>query len=87
MLDRLAQEYSSQIELVKVNADLEDNFELLAQYDVKSIPTLIMQGHGLVTTWQLGRLVGAQSEKNLRDWIEGILSDIDSIKESIGQDI
>lgn len=74
MLDKLAQEYSDQIDLIKVNADEEDNFDLLAQYDVKSIPTLVLlKGDAVVST-----MVGAQSEAVLRSWV-GEFCDTDQV--------
>lgn len=69
MLDRLTQEYSEQIELIKVDADKEDNFEVMAQYDVQSIPTLVMIWNDEV----VGKVIGAQSEPYLRDWFDAVI--------------
>ena len=69
MLDRLTQEYANQIELVKVDADKEDNFEILAQYEVQSIPTLVLLKDNEV----IGKVVGAKSEPFLRDWFDNVL--------------
>jgi thioredoxin-like negative regulator of GroEL len=60
-------EYGDRIQLVKVDAEIEGNFDLLAQYDVKSIPTLVLLGaEGEV----LDQVVGLQSEPFLRDWFD-----------------
>lgn len=69
MLDRLVQEYSDQIELLKVNADEEGNFDLLAQYEVQSIPTLVMLAEGKM----VGKVIGFKSEPALRDWFDNML--------------
>lgn len=72
MLDRLTQEYADQIDLIKVDADKEDNFELLAQYGVQSIPTLVMLKGDEV----LDIAVGMQSEPYLRDWFDKLLEQV-----------
>lgn len=64
-IEKLSQEFSNQIDLVKVNADKPENEDLLRQYDIRSIPTLVL-AHNNVT---YGILVGQQSESALRDWL------------------
>lgn len=71
LLDKLAQEYSESIDLIKVDADNEDNFEILAQYDVKSIPTLV----ALVGDKHVDTIIGIRSEVALRDWIEILIDE------------
>lgn len=66
LLDRLVQEFSDQIDLVKVDADQEGNFDLLAQYNIKSIPTLIL----LLDNEVMGTIVGIKPEDELRAWLQ-----------------
>jgi thioredoxin-like negative regulator of GroEL len=67
ILEKLAAQYEDQIDLVKVDADLDVNEDLLRQYDVKSLPTLVLlDSNGKV----VGKIIGAQSYGSLRDWIE-----------------
>lgn len=65
MLDKIADEYQDKLELVKVNADLPENEELLREYDIRSIPTLILMLDGKV----MSKSVGAKPEQQLRAWI------------------
>jgi thioredoxin-like negative regulator of GroEL len=60
----------STIELKKVDSDDVANDELLREYDIRSIPTLIMlDADGKV----LGKIIGAQSETSLRNWITSFI--------------
>jgi thioredoxin-like negative regulator of GroEL len=52
--------------LIKINADLPENEELLREHDVKSIPTLLILSDGKV----VGKSIGAKTEIQLRTWIE-----------------
>jgi thioredoxin-like negative regulator of GroEL len=64
------QQYSDLIELLKVDADSDSNEPILEQYDVRSIPTFIMETpEGRV----LGTVVGEQSETDLINFIEKCL--------------
>jgi thioredoxin len=65
ILEKLAEEFQGQLELVKIDADDPGNDELLIKYDVKSIPTLILLNGDEV----LSTLVGLKSEADLRAWI------------------
>ncbi len=65
VIEKLAQEFSDQIELVKVDADKPENEHLLEQYDIRSIPTLVL-AHNDVS---YGAAVGQASEDSLRNWI------------------
>lgn len=78
VIEKLAQEFEDQIDLIKVDADKPENEELLNKHDVRSIPTLIMVGEGTVVEWELGRKIGQQSEAELRSWIQEILADCDT---------
>lgn len=44
----------------------EDGLELARQWQVSSVPTLVLVDGGT----EIGRSVGAKSEKDLRDWID-----------------
>jgi thioredoxin-like negative regulator of GroEL len=66
VIDKLVQEFEDQIDLVKVNADLDTNEDLLAEYDVRSIPTLVLL-KGKQIVWAA---VGQKSEAELRNLIE-----------------
>lgn len=71
ILDKLALEFGGQIELVKVDADKPENEELLRQYDVRSIPTLVLlSDQGDV----LGKMIGAKSYTELSTWLNTIIS-------------
>ncbi len=65
VIEKLAQEFSDQVELVKVDADKPENEYLLEQYDIRSIPTLVLAHNNTV----YGQLTGQQSEAKLRDWL------------------
>ena len=67
VIDKLAQEFSDQIDLVKVNADLETNEDLLAEYDIRSIPSLVLVDDKKRMIWLA---VGEKSEAALRNLIE-----------------
>jgi thioredoxin 1 len=66
VIDKLVQEFEDQVDLVKVNADLDTNEDLLAEYDVRSIPTLVLiQDKKVIWT-----TVGQKSEAELRNLLE-----------------
>jgi thioredoxin-like negative regulator of GroEL len=66
ILDRLAQEFEGELELVKVDADIAANEELLNTYDVRSIPTLVLLNGDVV----ISKMVGVASYPALRSWLE-----------------
>lgn len=71
MLDRVTQEYGDQVEFIKVDSDLGSSEDLMAEYDIRSIPTLVLLDEkGQV----VGSLIGQQSESKLRDFIESGLT-------------
>ena len=72
MLDRISQEYQDKLDLVKVDADKPENEDLLRQFDVKSIPTLVLLAGDTV----VGVKVGQTSEIALREWIDDALEGV-----------
>jgi len=60
MLDQLADEISSQAKIVKL--DVDQNKELAKQYDVKSVPTLLIFKNGEVAD----RIVGALPKDEMK---------------------
>jgi thioredoxin len=66
ILDKLSEEFGDSVELIKINADLPENEELLREHDVKSIPTLLILSDDKV----VGKSIGAKTEIQLRTWIE-----------------
>jgi len=68
------QQYDDLIELVKVDADSDSNEPTLERYDVRSIPTFVVEtNEGRV----LGTVVGQQSETDLINFIEECLISAD----------
>jgi thioredoxin-like negative regulator of GroEL len=74
----LAQEYEGRVELIKVEADLPGNEELLEKYGVSSLPTVVLQIGKEV--W--GTVVGIRPEQELRDWLDFHLRVAEDIKEA-----
>lgn len=66
MLDKLAQEYENEIDLVKVDADDPVNEDLMRKHNVMSMPTLVLLQNDNV----LGALVGGQSYTDLNAWLD-----------------
>ena len=56
------------VKVVKVNVD--DNPDIAARFDARSIPTLVMMRNGSTVV----RLVGAQPEPVLRQRIDALLA-------------
>ena len=66
------EKYSQILILQKVNADEETSEELMAEYDVRSIPTMILLDfNGKV----LGIRVGETSEIVLETWLAKLMAD------------
>ena len=63
VIDELSKEFKS-IGFVKINTD--DNPELAAENDIRSVPTLVMKQDGEI----VGRLQGAQSKPALKSWLK-----------------
>jgi len=62
-LEQLAGELAGRMKLVKVNAD--DSPGVSGQFDVRSIPTLVLLKHGEV----IDKQVGAAPVAVLRSWL------------------
>lgn len=63
------------LHLTKVDADQQHNEDLMEQFDIRSIPTLVLLDEADKV---LGTLVGAVSERDLNNWIDnstGVLGD------------
>jgi len=60
VLDELAQEYQGKIKIGKVNVD--EHQGLAAQYQIRSIPTLLVIKNGVVAE----QMIGAKSKRDLK---------------------
>ena len=67
VLAELSDEYDEKVDFYKVNVDEEN--ELSALFDIRSIPTLIL----FTIDGQMQRVVGALSRQHLQETIEGLL--------------
>jgi len=55
------------IKLIKIDADDPQNEDILRDYDVRSIPTLVLlDPDGEV----LGQVIGAKSEREMNSWLD-----------------
>ncbi len=66
-LEKLAREYSGRVRIAKLNVD--ENQRTAMQYNVQSIPTLLLVKNGKI----IDRLVGALPEPQLRSQVERLL--------------
>jgi len=60
VLDELAQEYQGKVKIGKVNVD--EHQGLAAQYQIRSIPTLLVIKNGAVAE----QMIGAKSKRDLK---------------------
>ncbi|MDZ7265184.1 MAG: thioredoxin [candidate division KSB1 bacterium] len=67
-LERIAQEFSGQLLVVKINVDEKPH--IAAQYQIQSIPTIMMFKNGR----SIMRVVGAQPYEALKRQIQSALS-------------
>ncbi len=67
VLDELSGEMAAQIRIAKVNVD--ENRDLAAQFNIRSIPTLLVLKGGQVK----GQMVGAMSKTMLKDRLAAYL--------------
>ena len=67
VLEKLAARYAGSLKVVKINVD--DNPRSAAQYEARSIPTLVMVRNGK----EVDRVIGAQPEPALAAKIEPLL--------------
>lgn len=63
VLDGLSEKLASKVLIVKLNSD--QNMTLSAQYNISSIPCMIL----FKTGKEINRIVGYQSESQLNNWI------------------
>jgi thioredoxin-like negative regulator of GroEL len=68
VLEKLAARYAGSLKVVKINVD--DNPRSAAQYEARSIPTLVMVRNGK----EVDRVIGAQPEPALAAKIEPLLA-------------
>ena len=61
LLDEMAEEYQGCIRFVKVNSD--EQMELSNQYEITSLPTLVLMEHGSV----VGQISGLPTAEQLRN--------------------
>lgn len=66
ILDKIDQSRED-IELVKVDADNEVNEDLMREYDIRSIPTLVLLDPA---GEPIGEIVGARSERDVQLWLD-----------------
>ncbi len=69
ILDELADEYGGKMKIGKVN--IENQQELAAQYDVRSIPTLLFFQHGQVVE----QLMGLRNKRDLKASFDRVVSE------------
>jgi thioredoxin-like negative regulator of GroEL len=82
IIDKVVAHFDN-LELVKVDADKPENEELLRDYDVRSIPTLVLLNEdGEI----ISALSGTHTEQQLRDWIiseTGVDDKLEEIREDL----
>jgi thioredoxin 1 len=67
IIEDLSGEYEGKVVFAKVNTD--DNPSIPGQYDIMSIPSLLLFKDGEL----VGRTVGMRPKPALKDWIDGAL--------------
>ena len=67
-LERLSKEYTNKLKFTKLNVD--DNQDIVAQFDIRGIPCMIVFSHGE----EVDRIIGAYPEMELRRKIDLILA-------------
>ncbi len=78
VIEKVVAEYEN-LHLTKIDADQQHNEDVMDQFDIRSIPTLILLDEA---DRVLGRLVGQQSEHQLRDWIDGHFNFVETSNQS-----
>jgi thioredoxin-like negative regulator of GroEL len=77
LIDKVSQEFDN-LELVKVDADLPENEDILRQYDIRSIPTLVLlNSDGEIVS----AIVGSHTEQEIRHWIYDEMHKDDKLEE------
>ncbi len=67
VLEELSNEYDGKLKIGKV--DVDQNQELASQYNVVSIPTLLLMKDGEVVKQQVGAVPRAQIEELIKDYV------------------
>ena len=67
VLDELANEYEDRIKIGQVN--IEEQPALVAEYDIRAIPTLLLLSHGQV----VDQIVGLRSKGDLENGFDQVL--------------
>ena len=67
ILEEIAQKFAGQVKVVKVNID--ENPDSPTQYNVRSIPTLLLFKGGTL----VGTQVGLSSKNALEDWVKSFI--------------
>ena len=67
VVEKLATEFAGRLRVVKMNVD--ENPQTAGRFDIRSIPALVLFRGGR----EASRTVGAQSQADLRRWIDGAL--------------
>lgn len=68
ILEKLAEEYAEDVDFLPINAD--DSGELVEQYKIAGIPTVLAFHHGEV----VGHVTGAQNETGYRAMFDALVS-------------
>jgi thioredoxin 1 len=77
-LERLSDEFAGRVKIVKVNIDGEP--ELASQFQIKSIPTLVVVADGRL----VGRTSGLVSEARLRNALSKLAGDTSTPNRRVG---
>ncbi len=67
VLEELAQEYNGKIKFAKVRADTQQ--ELVNQYNIRAVPTLLLFWNGRVRT----QVVGLRSKEEIKEALASVL--------------
>lgn len=63
IIEELSKELTG-IHFIKINTD--DSPQMAAQYEVKSVPTIVVKKNGEI----VGRIIGAQPKHYLKNWFK-----------------
>ena len=67
ILEQMAEDYKGKVKIAKINVDKEG--ELASNYNIVSIPTILLFHNGNVAKQQ----VGAVPKNQLQEWVESVL--------------
>lgn len=65
LVERVVSEFD-QVELVKIEADLDENEYLMREYDIRSLPTFVLLDS---EDRNIGIAVGVSTEEQFRNWL------------------